>query len=541
MMDLIFYNGKVATMDDQDTICQAVAIEGNKIKAIGSDDEILSMKGEDTDLVDLKGRLMVPGFNDSHMHLLSYGYSLTMADLNGSRSVEDVIERTRDFMESNPVEEGRWIRGRGWNHDYFEGEKRFPTRYDLDQVSTDHPVCATRTCGHVLTVNSKALEIMGIDRNTPQIPGGQFDLDENGEPIGIFREDAMRVVYDSIPSPGLEEIKAMMKRASGDLNRMGITSVGTDDFEALPGSDYENVIKAYRDLVQEGENTVRIYEQCLLPKMERLQEFLGKGYRTGVGDESFKIGPLKLLIDGSLGARTAAMVEDYSDESGNRGIETATQEYLNGLVRTAHNEDCQVAIHGIGDRGMYMAFEAIERALEENPRKDHRHGIVHAQITDMPLLEKFRDLDALAYIQPIFIDYDWKIVRDRVGEEREATSYNWKRMLDMGIHIPCGSDAPVETFDVMKGIYEAVTRKDLQGNPEGGWLPDQALSVKEALYGFTREGAYASFEEKEKGMIAEGYLADLVVLSEDIFSIDPDRIKDVKVQMTVFGGRILPL
>ena len=540
-MDLIFYNGKVVTMDDQDTICQAVAIEGNKIKAIGSDDEILSMKWEDTDLVDLQGRLMVPGFNDSHMHLLSYGYSLTMADLNGSRSVEDVIKKTRDFMESNPVEEGRWIRGRGWNHDYFEGEKRFPTRYDLDQVSTDHPVCTTRTCGHVLTVNSKALEIMGIDKNTPQIPGGQFDLDENGEPIGIFREDAMRLVYDSIPSPELEEIKAMMKKASGDLNRMGITSVGTDDFEALPGSDYENVIKAYRDLVQEGENTVRIYEQCLLPKMERLQEFLDKGYRTGVGDENFKIGPLKLLIDGSLGARTAAMVKDYSDESGNRGIETATQDYLNGLVRTAHNEDCQVAIHGIGDRGMYMAFEAIEKALQENPRNDHRHGIVHAQITDMPLLEKFRDLNALAYIQPIFIDYDWKIVRDRVGEERERTSYNWKRMLDMGIHIPCGSDAPVETFDVMKGIYEAVTRKDLQGNPEGGWLPDQALTVKEALYGFTREGAFASFEEKEKGMIGEGYLADLVVLSDDIFEMEPDKIKDVKVQMTVFGGRVLPL
>jgi len=540
-MDLIFYNGKVATMDDQDTICQSVAIEGDRIVALGGDEEILSLKGEDTDLVDLKGRLMVPGFNDSHMHLLSYGYSLTMADLNGSRSVEDVIERTRDFMESNPIEEGKWIRGRGWNHDYFEGEKRFPTRYDLDQVSTDHPVCATRTCGHVLTVNSKALEIMGIDKNTPQIPGGQFDLDENGEPVGIFREDAMRLVYDSIPSPGLEEIKAMMKKASGDLNRMGITSVGTDDFEALPGSDYENVIKAYRDLVQEGDNSVRIYEQCLLPKMERLQEFLRKGYRTGVGDENFKIGPLKLLIDGSLGARTAAMVQDYSDESGNRGIETATQEYLNGLVRTAHNEDCQVAIHGIGDRGMYMAFEAIENALQENPRNDHRHGIVHAQITDMPLLDKFRDLNALAYIQPIFIDYDWKIVRDRVGEERERTSYNWKRMLEMGIHIPCGSDAPVETFDVMKGIYEAVTRKDLQGNPEGGWLPDQALTVKEALYGFTREGAFASFEEKEKGMIAEGYLADLVVLSDDIFQIEPDKIKDVRVQMTVFGGRVLPL
>lgn len=528
-------------MDGEGTICQAVAIEGDRIKAIGSDDEILQLKTGGTRLVDLQGKLMVPGFNDSHMHLLSYGYSLTMADLNGTDSVEDVVQRTRDFMEENPAEKGKWIRGRGWNQDYFEGEKRFPTRYDLDRVSTDHPVCVTRTCGHVLTVNSKALEIMGIDRSSPQIPGGQFDLDEDGEPNGIFREDAMRVVYDSIPSPGLDEIKDMIRKASRDLNGMGITSVGTDDFEALPGSDYENVIRAYRDLVEAGESTVRIYEQCLLPKIERLQEFLGKGYRTGVGDGNFKIGPLKLLIDGSLGARTAAMVEDYSDDPGNRGIETATQEYLNELVQTAHNENCQVAIHGIGDKGMYMAFQAIESALEENPRNDHRHGIVHAQITDMPLLERFRDLDALAYIQPIFLDYDWKIVRDRVGEQRETTSYNWKRMVDMGIHIPCGSDAPVETFDVMKGIYEAVTRKDLQGNPQGGWLPDQALTVEEALHGFTREGAYASFEEEEKGMISEGYLADLVVLSDDIFEIEPEKIKDVKVQMTVFGGRILPL
>ncbi|WP_409227740.1 amidohydrolase [Gudongella sp. SC589] len=540
-MDLIFYNGKVVTMDDEQTVCQAVAIKGDRVVAVGRDEEILSMKDENTELVDLKGRMMVPGFNDSHMHLLSYGYSLTMADLNGADSVGDVVQRTRDFMEQSSLEEGRWIRGRGWNHDYFNGEKRFPTRYDLDRVSRDHPVCVTRTCGHVLTVNSKALEIMGISKGTPQIPGGQFDLDDDGVPNGIFREDAMRVVYDSIPSPTLDEIKDMIRKASRDLNAMGITSVGTDDFEALPGSDYENVIKAYRDLVQAGENTVRIYEQCLLPKKERLEEFLNKGYRTGVGDESFKIGPLKLLIDGSLGARTAAMVDDYSDEPGNRGIETATQDYLDKLVQMAHDENCQVAIHGIGDKGMYMAFEAIEKALEKKPREDHRHGIVHAQITDLPLLEKFRELDALAYIQPIFLDYDWKIVRDRVGEEREKTSYNWKRMLDMGIHIPCGSDAPVETFDVMKGIYEAVTRKDLQGNPQEGWLPDQAITVQEALYGFTREGAYASFEENDKGMISEGYLADMAVLSDDILAIHPDNIKDVKVDMTVFGGRILSL
>ncbi len=538
-MDLIFYNGKVVTMDDSRSIGQAVAIEGNRIVKVGSDYDILSLKNDNTQVIDLQGKIMVPGFNDSHMHLLSYGHSLTMTDLNGTTSVEEVLERTRAFMENNPVEAGRWIRGRGWNQDYFKGEKRFPTKHDVDRISTEYPICLTRACGHVLTVNTKALQIMGIDKDSPQIPGGKFDLDKNGEPNGIFREDAMRVVYDSIPSPGLEEIKKMILQASRDLNSMGITSVGTDDFEALSGSDYENVIVAYKQLVEEGIGTVRIYEQCLLPKKERLQEFLGKGYKTGYGDENFKIGPLKLLIDGSLGARTAAMREDYSDDSGNKGITTATQEYLDELVRVAHENKCQIAIHGIGDKGMYMAFEAIEKALEKEPRNNHRHGIVHAQITDKTLLGKFRDIDMLAYIQPIFLDYDWKIVRNRVGEEREKTSYNWKTMFDMGIHIPCGSDSPVETFDVMKGIYEAVTRKDLQGNPEGGWLPEQALTPYEALYGFTREGAYASFEENEKGAIAKGYLADLVVLSEDILLIDPDNIKDVKVEMTVFGGRIL--
>lgn len=538
-MDLIFINSRVHTMDKDKSIREAVAVKGERIMFAGSNEEAMKLKTEMTKVIDLEGKTLVPAFNDSHMHLLSYGYSLTMTNLIGTKSLEEVLERTSDFIKKNKVPAGKWVRGRGWNQDYFSRDKIFPTRYDLDKISTENPICLTRTCGHVIIINSKALEMLGITKDTPQFGGGHFDLDENGEPLGIFREDAMRPVYNAIPSPSLEEIKSMILAASKDLNAYGITSVGTDDFEALPQSDYENVVIAYKELIAEGKNTVRIYEQCLLPEKKRLQGFLDKGYKTGWGDESFKIGPLKLLQDGSLGARTAALMKDYDDEPGTTGIITATQEYLNDLVMMAHKADCQIAIHGIGDRGMYMAFEAIEKALKEYPRKDHRHGIIHAQITDEYLLDKFKELDAVAYIQPIFLDYDWKIVKARVGAEREKTSYNWKGLLDRGVHIPSGSDAPVETFNVMYGIYEAVTRKDLQGNPEGGWLPDQALTPYEALHAFTVEGAYASFEEDIKGSIEPDMLADMVVLSKDILAIDPHEIKDVEVVSTIFGGRVL--
>ncbi|MDF2676645.1 MAG: hypothetical protein K0Q97_950, partial [Bacillota bacterium] len=252
-----------------------------------------------------------------------------------------------------------------------------------------------------------------------------------------------------------------------------------------------------------------------------------------------KIGPLKILLDGSLGARTAALNQPYSDCPSAEGIVTLTQEELDEIVDLAHKNNMQLAIHAIGDRTMYMAFNSIEKLIKENVKENYRHGIVHCQITDEYLLNKFKELDVIAYIQPIFLDYDWHIVKDRVGEKREKTSYNWKSLINKGVKTANGSDAPVETFNVLKGIYEAVTRKDLYGLPEGGWLPDQKLTVKEAVYGYTMGGAYASFEENIKGSIEKGKLADLVVLSEDIFSINEDMIKNVNVEMTVFNGKIV--
>lgn len=536
---MILVNGKIYTMDMNNSRVDAVCIKGNKIEKIGKKSELMNLIEKDTKIIDLGGKTVLPGFNDSHTHLLNYGNAMLNVDLVGVKSIEEINDRVVKYIEEKNNEKGMWIRGWGWNQDYFLNSNDFPTRYDLDKISPLHPMVLTRACGHVSVVNSKALELLNINKETPQVEGGQFDLDKDGEPTGIFREKALYLIYDALPSPSVGEIKEMIINAVKNMNSCGITSIGTDDFEAFPGKNYDNVIKAYLELKKENNLNMRIYEQCLLPTKCRLEEFLSKGYHTGWGDEFFKIGPLKLLVDGSLGARTAALMEPYSDDPTTHGIVVYDQEELDNIIGLAHKNNMQIAIHGIGDRAMYMAFESIEKALEIDKRTDHRHGIVHCQITDEHLLKKFKEIDAIAYIQPIFLDYDWHIVKARVGEYREKTSYNWKSLIETNVNIACGSDAPVETFDVLKGIYEAVTRKDLKGQPEGGWLPEQSLTVEEVVYGYTMGGAFASFEENIKGSIEEGKLADMVVLSEDIFEIQEGKIKDVKVVMTIFDGKII--
>ena len=538
-MDKIFINGKIYTMDNNRNIYEAVGIIGNKIEFLGTNEELLLKKKLETEIIDLKGNLLLPGFNDTHMHLVNSGYVMTQVGLVGVNSIEDMNKKVEDYINRNKIGENQWIRGRGWNQDYFLGERRFPTRYDLDKISTDIPIVLTRVCGHAAVVNSKALEILNIKKGSPQLESGQIDLDENGEPLGIFRETAIYYIYDSMPEPSLEEVKNMMRVAIKELNKQGITSVGSDDFEALPGKSYDLIIRAYIELKEEKELSIRVYEQFLIPEIDKLEEFFAKEYRTGWGDENFKIGPLKLLIDGSLGARTAALVEPYSDDPENKGIIMLEQDELDKLVDLSSKNNSHVVIHGIGDRAINIALESFEKTLRANPNKDHRHGLVHCQITNETLLNKLKELDIIAYIQPIFLDYDWKIVRDRVGKDREKTSYNWKTMVDKGIKIACGSDAPVETFNVLYGIYEAVTRKDLEGNPKEGWLKEQSLTIDEALYGYTLGGAYSSFEEEIKGSIEIDKLADFVILSEDIFKIEEDRIKDVEVEMTVFNGEVI--
>jgi len=534
-MDKILYNGKIYTANKNDDFVEAVYIKGNKIEKIGGNDEILGLKDENTDLINLGEKLVVPGFNDSHLHYLNCSENKKNVDLRGVNSIDEIISRFKDHIEQNKIPKGAIVEGIGWNQDYFtEGEKRFPNKDDLDKISKDHLIISVRACYHIMAVNSRALDKAGVTKGVDQVEGGEVYLDKNGFPTGVFSEEARNYIKDLKKKPGVEDIKETLKLAMEDLHREGITSIQTDDIQ----ENTQEVIAAYKLLEKEGNLQVRVYQQCLLQTREALDEFLDLGYRTGQGTERFKIGPLKLLSDGSLGARTAYLSEPYIGTD-TCGIPVFTKDELEDLVTTAHKNDMQIAIHGIGDRAIDEAIESLELALKENPRKDHRHGIVHFQITTNNLMDRLKAIDGVAYVQPIFLDYDWKMVPERINSELEKTSYNWKTILDKGIKAAFSSDSPVEPFSVIQGIYHGVTRKGKDGKPEGGWLSDQKISMKEAIRGFTIDGAYMSFEEDIKGSIEEGKLADIVVLSQDLFEIPEEKILDTKVDMTIFDGNIV--
>lgn len=534
-MDLILINGIIETMDNSNPRVEAVAVKNGKITEIGSTDKILKLKKEDTKVIDLEGKLLIPGFNDSHMHLLNYGVSLQLADLVNCTSIDNMIDTVKDFINQNNITSGKWIRGMRWNHNLFL-EKRLPDRYDLDKISVEHPVILSRVCGHVIAVNSKALELAGINKNTPQVEGGLFDLDENDNPTGIFREKAIQLIINHIPKPGIEEIKNYIRIAADKLIKYGITSVQSDDFPVF-SVDFELILEAYKQLINEGDLSLKIYEQCNFKDLTSLKDFIDRGYYTGHGDDFFKIGPLKLLADGSLGARTAYLSEPYSDDPSTYGIPVFTQEELDQLVSVASEANLQLAIHAIGDKAMDMAMESIKKV--HKPNNYDRHSIIHCQITNRQLLDKFKSLNLLALIQPLFVATDLHFAEERVGKNRVNTSYNWKGMLDRNIIMACSSDCPVESPNVLHGIYAAVTRKDLKGYPESGWLPEQKLTVAETVYCYTMGAAYVSFDENKKGSITPGKYADMVVLSDNIFDLDPDKIKDVDVLMTFVNGKLV--
>lgn len=533
-MELILINGTIKTPEG---FAQAVAVEKDRIVSTGGNDEILALKEEGTKVVDLAGKLVLPGLNDSHMHFLNVGYFSQSLDLGATKSLEEAIELSKAFLESKQLPPGKWLEANTWNDDNWE-EKRFPTREDLDRISTDRPVLFVRVCGHISVVNSRGLELIGIEKGSPQPKEGEFVTDESGEPTGVLKELMYRV-YGTIPNPTVNDIKKMLLDTCQEALKVGLTSVQTDDFESIPGNNLDDVIRAYTELTAEGQLPLRVYEQCALPSRARYDLFVGHGYRSGQGNEFFRLGPIKLFCDGSLGARTAWMKEPYSDDPSTSGFGIYDNpEELFDLVEKAHKAGMAAAIHCIGDAAAELAVEAIERAMKKYPGTKLRHGIVHAQILNADLMKKIEELDIIAYIQPIFIEYDLHMAESRVGSQRIKTSYNWRDMLDSGIRIPFGTDCPVESFNPLPNIYSAVTRKDLESQPAGGWYSEQALTLDEAITAYTEMPAYASYEEDIKGRIAPGMLADFTVLQQNIYELDPDEIKDVTVAMTIVGGEI---
>ena len=521
-MRTIYHNAAVYT--GELPLQQAFIVEDRKFAAVGTNEEILAIAADET--VDLGGAFVCAGFNDSHMHLLNFGQALSMAQLaQHTGSLQDMI----DCLSQTAPGRGGWIRGRGWNQDYFSDVSRMPNRWDLDRVSTEHPVLATRACGHALVVNSRALEMLGITADTPQIDGGQIVM-EDGQPNGVFFDNAMELVYGAIPAPNKNDIKDMIRRACRELNAYGITSCQSDDYCAFNGLPWQTINEAYRELEAAGELTVRVYEQANFTNAADLEQFIEAGNVTGAGSDNFRIGPLKMLGDGALGARTAYMSRPYADDPSTVGLSVFTPEAFDQMISCANAHGMQAAVHCIGDACLDLVLSSIEKALKENPREDHRHGIVHCQITRPDQLEKIAAMKLNVYAQSIFLDYDIHIVAARVGEELAQSSYSWKTLKNNGATVSNGSDCPVELPYVLGGIQCAVTRCDLKGH--GPYLEHEAFTVQEALDSFTSAGAYASFEENIKGRIAPGMLADFVVLGVNPFETDPAKIKDIPVLRT---------
>lgn len=530
-MKTIFYNGRVYTGDAR--LASAFVVDGDVFTFAGGDAAALALTCAGDERVDLGGKFVCAGFNDSHMHLLSYGNALGTAELFAhTDSLEEMIAYFSDFASNSTA---TWLVGRGWNQDYFKDQSRMPDRRDLDRVSTDRPVVAVRCCGHAMAVNSRALEMLGITAKTHAPEGGGIGITD-GMPNGLLFDNAMDIIYSAMPAPNVAQVKDMLRRACRALNAYGVTSCHSDDYAAFANLPWQTVKQAYQELEAAGELSVRVYEQCNFSDTASLAEFIRAGNVTGSGSYNFRTGPLKLLGDGALGARTALLSRPYADSPETSGIPVFDRRTIEEMVELAHCGGMQCAVHAIGDKCLDWVLDAYEKALEKLPRADHRHGVVHCQITRPDQLKKMSEMGLHIYAQTIFLDYDSRIVRSRVGDSLAESSYNWKTLMDGGLSVSNGTDCPVERPDALRGIQCAVTRRSIDGGAEP-YLPCQAFSVQEALDSYTIRGAEGSFEEGVKGRIRPGMLADFTVLSESPFSVAPAGISGIGVEATYIGGK----
>jgi len=524
--DLCLVNGNIITMDPTNPKAEAIVTCGEKIIGVGTSEDMKALSSETTKVIDLERKTVLPGFIDCHIHLPSSGALLTQLNLKGAKSIEEIKEIIR--IEVGKKSPGAWIVGRGWDN-IILAEKRFPTRWDLDEAAPNNPVFLVRICTHIILVNSKALELVKITRNTESPPGGQIDKDpETNEPTGILREAATSLVR-SIVSFSDEEYLQNLRAVFELAVSKGITSI-----HSLPELDLAVAPqwKALQTLLMRKELPIRIYFLIPEASLTNLNEL---GISTEFGNLKLKIGAIKILLDGGLGGRTAALSEPYSEDSENRGILVYTEEQVHEIVKTAHKADFQLAIHCIGDKASIVALNAIEAALEKKPKKDHRHRIEHASVLNKELIQHMRKLGVIASVQPPFIFSDtW--ISECVGKERAKYVYPFKTMLEEGIKLVASSDSPTEAIDPLFGIQTAVSRVTASGKI---FVPEERISVEQAIRMYTLDAAYASFEKYTKGSIEPGKLADLVVLSDDPLQVPTDKISEINVETTIVGGKIV--
>jgi predicted amidohydrolase YtcJ len=528
-MRTILHSGKI--YQEKGKFCEALLIEDGVIVKTGTSEQILKLYEDDTDIVDLMDSTVVPGFNDSHLHFYYHGVTMASVNVYGSTSVEEVIEKARTFLNQHPSHSG-YLWGRGWNQNQFTGEKRMLTKDDLDKISTDIPIVLGRACGHVAVCNSKALELANI-LEAVFVEGGEILIGEDGKPNGLFAENAIELLECLKPRLTVDDVERQIEQIAKIANSQGITSVSTNDLHV--GDENSDIIEQAYLRYTSKNPTVRINHQICYNSPDILRDRISE--KLPESNDFLRYGPLKVFTDGSLGARTALMRQPYADDPSTRGIACMTPEQIDTYVQLASDGGMQVVAHAIGDGAMDNVLNAYAKVADRG--RMLRHGIIHCQITDIDILERMRDLDVLALVQPIFLHADLHIVEDRVGKKLASSSYAFKTMEDLDIHVSYGSDAPVENFNVFEGIHCAVNRQDLTLFPLFGFNPKEKVDVSTAIDNYTIEGAYASFEEHKKGRLLPGHLADLVILSDDVFSIGTHEIKDVFVLKTMVNGRFV--
>ena len=527
--DLILIGGHILTQADTPfpTPPTAVALSGGKILSVGSDERILQAKGPDTRVVDLNGATVIPGLVDSHCHLYGLGKSLAQIDLMGTESPQQILALVAQGAEK--FTDDAWIEGRGWDQNDWE-IKEYPHRRLLDEIISDRPVFLRRIDGHAAWANSDALRLANITGNTPDPEGGEILRDEQDEPTGILIDNAMDLVVDVIPAVGPQEIRRRIKLAVDHCVAHGLTGA----HEA--GVSWERAL-VYRDMAASGELDLRLYAMY-----DDQPATLDKALAAGplfTEDGMLTIRAIKLYADGALGSRGALLLADYTDQPGHRGLPVSSAEHMRDIMRKGGRAGFQIGTHAIGDRANRLVLDLYEEVLDELNLADARWRVEHAQILAPEDIPRFGKLGVIAAMQPVHCTSDMDWADERLGAGRLAGCYVWRSLLDSGAHLCFGTDFPVEKVDPLAGLFAAITRTHPDGTPLGGWQPQEILDAATALELYTAGSTWAGFQEKELGCVAAGYRADLTVLDGNPVTCKPADLLQMKVKMTIVGGRIV--
>ena len=525
--DLIITNANVWTVDAANPRAEAVAVIGERIVDVGDRGAIDAWRGPDTDVLDANGHLVLPGFNDAHIHLVQAGQQLDSVHLKDAATPEEFSRRVGDYAETLP--EGEWIVGGDWDEQLWEPPE-LPTRALIDRRTPSNPVYIIRYDGHQALANSLALEMAGITARTPDPRSGTILRDANGEPTGILRMAARDLVENLIPPLGPEHRRRAAIRALEHAASLGVTS-------ATDMTTHADDVALFMDLAAEGALTMRVY---VAPMETDWQDQVNVGIRRGFGSASLRLGALKGFVDGSLGSSTALFFEPYTHEPDSRGMltdEFTPFEDAKVRLMAADAAGLQLALHAIGDRGIAMTLDMFEEIIAVNGVRDRRLRIEHAQHLRPSDFDRFAELDVIASVQPYHAIDDGRWAEDRIGAERARTTYAFRTFLDTNVRLALGTDWNGAPLDPMLTLYAATTRATLDDQRPGGWVPQQKITLEEAIEAYTMGSAYAEFQEHDKGSVTPGKLADLVILSDDIFAIDPTALPDVRVDTTIVGGR----